>query len=332
MVVHVDDILLFGEESLVNAVVDVLKQQLKVKPVALLEKPGDTCGYLGRLIHRVVGGFKMEANPKIIQSLIADLEVADARAVKTPSVRYGAQQLTAAVELPPGDIFHFRSALGRLQYVAHDRPDVQFAAHQIASAGAHPTNVGVWRLRRVAKYLRGRPRLTWTFVEGEVPSRLTVTVDADWAGNPKDRRSVSGGLLMLGGSVLVSWARGQRSPALSSAESEYYAIATGIQEARYVQSIGEEMSLSFEVQVRTDSSSAKAASEKVGALHMKHMQLRYFFVKSLVEQGLVSVIKIPTASNPADMLTKSVPEATLCRCLDELPMLRFGEKEEEPSP
>ena len=63
---------------------------------------------------------------------------------------------------------------------------------------------------------------------------------------------------------------------------------------------------------------------------MKHMQLRYFFVKSLVEQGLVSVHKIPTASNPADMLTKSIPEAVLCRCLSELPMLQFEEEEERP--
>ena len=52
---------------------------------------------------------------------------------------------------------------------------------------------------------------------------MDVFADSDWAGNPRDRKSVSGGILMLGRHQLESWSSGQQVIALSSGEAEFYA-------------------------------------------------------------------------------------------------------------
>ena len=46
----------------------------------------------------------------------------------------------------------------------------------------------------------------------------------------------------------------------------------------------------------------------------KHIGIRYHFVRSLLEQGLVKLEKIHTSQNPADMLTKVVTVEKLRSC------------------
>ena len=60
---------------------------------------------------------------------------------------------------------------------------------------------------------------------GKLDDVIHVTVDADWAGNPKTRCSTSGGVLAIGPCFTVRhWSVTQATVSLSSAESEAKAI------------------------------------------------------------------------------------------------------------
>ena len=48
----------------------------------------------------------------------------------------------------------------------------------------------------------------------------------------------------------------------------------------------------------------------------KHIDVRYHFVRDVVLQGTVTVQKISTTENPADMLTKSIPSEKFRHCLN----------------
>ena len=62
-----------------------------------------------------------------------------------------------------------------------------------------------------------------------------MTVDADWAGDPKTRCSTSGGVLAIGPCFTVRhWSVTQATVSLSSAESETKAITKCCIEALYV--------------------------------------------------------------------------------------------------
>jgi hypothetical protein len=46
----------------------------------------------------------------------------------------------------------------------------------------------------------------------------------------------------------------------------------------------------------------------------KHIQLRYHFIRSILEDGQLKLEKIHTSQNPADMLTKAVTKEKLEGC------------------
>eukprot|EP00973_Karenia_brevis_P093162 12415923-Karenia_brevis.AAC.1 len=51
----------------------------------------------------------------------------------------------------------FKSRCMRLQFIALDRPEIQFVAKELAQTMATPTVNGLEHLKSVARFLRGRP-------------------------------------------------------------------------------------------------------------------------------------------------------------------------------
>ena len=49
-------------------------------------------------------------------------------------------------------------------------------------------------------------------------------------------------------------------------------------------------------------------------LNTKHIQLRYHFIRSILEDGHLKLEKIHTSQNPTDMLTKGVTREKLSSC------------------
>ena len=47
----------------------------------------------------------------------------------------------------------------------------------------------------------------------------------------------------------------------------------------------------------------------------KHIQLKYHFIRSVLDEELLKLEKIHTSQNPADMLTKGVTREKLSSCL-----------------
>ena len=45
----------------------------------------------------------------------------------------------------------------------------------------------------------------------------------------------------------------------------------------------------------------------------KHIALRYHFIRQLIAEGIIDVVKVGTADNVADVLTKAVDRATFER-------------------
>ncbi|CAE8594547.1 unnamed protein product [Polarella glacialis] len=331
--VHVDDLALAGPVREVNRVLKLMEETLTVKKVLRLEKPGDTGELLGRRIVRTKKGFQVTHGKAIGDSMIEEFHLQQAHTVTVPAVNYTDKQREEATELPEqpeGDEpsgSNYRRGGGQVMDVAHDRPDLQFAAKEVARAMAKPTSLDVTKLKRIARYLKQYPTMTLVLELEELPEALTVYVDSDWAGDSATRKSTSGGIVMLGDVVLTTWSRTQASVSLSSAEAEYYAITSGAVEAMYVQNLLKEMRRDFPIKICADSSAAKASSERHGVQRMKHMQIRLMFLKSLVKEGIVQMQKVKTDENPADMLTKALSQEKLQRCLQLLPGLARQEAE-----
>ena len=141
-----------------------------------------------------------------------------------------------------------------------------------------------------------------------------MTVDADWAGDPKTRCSTSGGVLAIGLCFTVRhWSVTQATVSLSSAESEAKAITKGCVEALYVKHLLEHQTARpFKIEVWTDGSSAKAIMQRVGpGRRAKHLEVQTLWVQQLEKICLISLNKLDTMENVADVLTEHVSRAVL---------------------
>ena len=167
------------------------------------------------------------------------------------------------------------------------------------------------KVKHLLKYLKATRTYGQIFKQVTTdsrPSEIEVFADADWAGCHKSRRSTSGFAVMVQGNLIHSASRTQGSVAMSSAESELYALCSAVQEALFLRNLMVESGLGSSkmvINLYTDSSSAKSLVSRVGpGKKSKHIELRYLFIQELVADGQVKVKKNGTHDNVSDLMTK----------------------------
>ena len=95
----------------------------------------------------------------------------------------------------------FQQLVGSLNYLTITRLDISCAIQQVSRFMYTPRHLHLVVVRRIIKYLRGTPSHGLFFPTGS-PLRLVAYSDADWAGCPDTRRSVSGWCMFLGDSLI----------------------------------------------------------------------------------------------------------------------------------
>ena len=114
----------------------------------------------------------------------------------------------------------FRSTSARANYLALDRPDLQFAVKERCRSMSRPTKNSWTKLIRLGKYIVHKPRLVLHYKWQDPVLEMVTYSDTNWAGCLKSRVSTFGGVIKFGDHLLRSWSETQTNIALSSAESD----------------------------------------------------------------------------------------------------------------
>jgi hypothetical protein len=133
-------------------------------------------------------------------------------------------------------------------------------------------------------------------------------VDADWARDLDRRRSTSRYVFNLFGGAISWMSKRQAIVALSTIESEYMATTHASKEVVWLQRLCSGIGLvQKSVRIECDSQSAIFLA-KNHAYHSKtkHIDVQYHFVRDMIEENKVSLMKVDTLKNVVDSLTKSV--------------------------
>jgi len=217
------------------------------------------------------------------------------------------------VELDSHVATEFRGLAARANYLSLDRPDIQFATKEICREMARPTEKGMLKMKRLARYLLQFPRVVLEYNPSvEECGIIDVYSDSDWAGCVRTRKSTSGGIMMLGDGVVKTWSSTQTTIAQSSGEAEYYALVRAAAEGLGMQSVMQDLGWKMRVRLHVDSSAAKSIASRVGLGRVRHLEVKFLWLQAVVRDRRLEIRKVHGTENPADVLTKpkSAEEAT----------------------
>ncbi|KAI5353001.1 hypothetical protein L3X38_005893 [Prunus dulcis] len=170
---------------------------------------------------------------KYVKELLSKVDLQDSKPCPTPCLPY--HRLLKDDGKPYSHPEQYRSIVGALQYLTFTRPYIAFSVNQACQFMHNPMESHVVAVKRILRYLKG----TIDFGIWFKPSLLHLQAysDAGWAGDPNDRRSVSGFIVYLGSSP-ISWAsKKQHIVSRSSTEAEYRALAIAAAELAWIRQL-----------------------------------------------------------------------------------------------
>ncbi|KAL5812783.1 hypothetical protein ACOSQ3_027733 [Xanthoceras sorbifolium] len=315
LLLYVDDMLVAGSDMQ-----EIMNLKRELSKQFAMKDLGAAKQILGMRIKRdTKSGTLLLSQAEYIKKVLSRFNMQDAKPVSTPlgiHFRLSKEQSPKTEE----ERTHmakvlYASAIGSLMYaMVCTRPDIAQAVGAVSRYMNNPGKIHWEAVKWILRYLRGTTNKTLCFKGGD--TTLTGYVDADLAGNVDIRKSTTGYVYTLGGTA-VSWvSQLQKIVALSTTEAEYVAVTEASKEMVWLQSFLEELGKKQEDNVLYCDSQSAIHLAKNPSFHSrtKHIQLRYHFIRSLLEDGILKLEKISGAQNPADMLTKTVTTDKLKLC------------------
>ena len=277
-----------------------LKELARLGPGAGDDKEGCV---LNRLVRWTARGLEYEADPRQCERLVKDLKLAGAKSVVTPGVKVSLQQLGEDEPLEASKHSPFRAVAARANYVSADRPDTQFAAKEVCRWMAKPSAVALAGLKRLGRYLEGKPRLVYAY-PWQAAGQLEVYADTDWAGCPRTRKSTSGGGMMMGSHLIKSWSSTQPLITLSSGEAEFHGVVKAAGTGMGYQALLADLGVAVPLRVWTDSTASIGICGRQGLGRLRHIDTQSLWIQQRVRDGSFELRKVRGSENPADLLTK----------------------------
>ncbi|EIW73540.1 hypothetical protein TREMEDRAFT_26053 [Tremella mesenterica DSM 1558] len=202
---------------------------------------------------------------------------------------------------------------GSILYLATiTRPDIAYAA-SVLCRFISKWSLDHWKAaKHLLRYLRGTSDLALTFDATAGKRTILGWADADWGGCLDTRRSTTGYVFSTYGGV-VSWkSRRQPTVALSTTQAELLASTEAGKEAIWLRQLLADLELGpgdgEPVNILNDNNGAiQLAKHQHGFKLNKAFDMRAQWIREHQDAQLVRLKYTPTASNRADLLTKTLP-------------------------
>ena len=136
---------------------------------------------------------------KYTSELLSRAGLLDSKAVDTP-IKFNAH-LTPIGGKPLSNPSLYRCLVGSLVYLIITRPNISYVVHQVSQYLSAPWSTHYAAVLRILRYLKGT-LFHGLFYSAHSPLILRAFSDADWAGDPTDRRSTIGYCFLLGSSLI----------------------------------------------------------------------------------------------------------------------------------
>jgi hypothetical protein len=246
--------------------------------------------------------------------------------------------------------FGYRQGIGKLIYaMVTCRPDISYPVIKLSQYSTKPAKIHYEAIKNIYRYLnqtknegiyywRKSPRMDLPIVpvpeikrdgnyehesvkerQDNKNDKLYAAVDSDYAGDTTHRRSVTGIILRIAGGTVFYKTKFQDTIALSSTEAEFTAAAEAGKYILYVRSILEEIGVpqhEATTLFEDNQGALLMANAQQPTKRTRHMDIKTFVLQQWVERDLITLKRIATADNYADVMTKATGRILFYRHMD----------------
>ena len=206
------------------------------------------------------------------------------------------------------EVQRYRSVAAILNYLAPDRPNVQYAVKEVCRNMSAPRLSDWAKLKRFVRYLVGRPRLITKMDYQYRVVEFKVCSDSNWVGCRTTQKPTSGGCLYFGSHCITFWSKTQHNITISGAEAEAEAVAVvkTVSEAFANQRLCPEFGANFKMNVYIDAQAAKGILEREGVVKIRHIDVGVLWLQQRHLRSQLEFAKVNGSVNPADLMTKGL--------------------------
>ena len=213
----------------------------------------------------------------------------------------------------------YRELVGSLNYLAvATRPDIAYAVGRLASFLDCYREEHWNAAQHVLRYIKGTRSLSLT-LGGDFSLSLAGFADSDYANCRDTSRSISGYCFSLG-SGMISWSsKKQKHATDSSCYAEYIALHHANKETVFLRELLEGLGFPPDTStpLKCDNDAARRlVGDQSNHVNVKHFCVKYHTTRDLVDEGIVHIVRIPSADNVADIFTKALARPTFINFRD----------------
>ncbi|GJZ65747.1 retrovirus-related pol polyprotein from transposon TNT 1-94 [Tanacetum coccineum] len=295
--IYVDDII-FGStcQDMCDEFAKIMHDEFEMSMM------GELNFFLGLQIKQMEDGIFFNQS-KYIKEMLKKFGLEDSKPMKTPMS--SDTKLTKDEECESVDSTKYRGMIGSLLYLTASRPDIMFSVCLCARFQEAPKTSHLEAVKRIFRYIKGTTHLGLWYPKGTGIETI-VYADSDHAGDYVDRKSTSG-ICTFVGCCLTSWfSKKQTALAISTTEAEYISAGKACQQALWMKQALIDYDVQLDdVPIMCDNKGAIDLSKNpVQHSRTKHIKIRHHFLRDNVQKGHISIEKVASVDNIADILTK----------------------------
>lgn len=237
-----------------------------------------------------------------IERLLVKFQMDSAKPVSAPLIHQ--TDLIEGEELGAPFTGPYQELLGALQYLAQvTRPDILYATNFLSRFNKAPMTAHWIAAKRILRYLKGTMRKGLTYEKKQLA--IEAYSDANWGGDQIDRRSTSGGIILLAGGPITYFSRKQTNIATSTTESEYVAASEAAKEITGLLQFLRELGISVEqTTLKIDNASTIKQIKNGESKRNKHVDIKYHHVRERYLANDFVLEDVESKEQLADYLTK----------------------------
>ncbi|GJR92550.1 retrovirus-related pol polyprotein from transposon TNT 1-94 [Tanacetum coccineum] len=240
---------------------------------------------------------------KYIKEMLKKLGLEDSKPTKMPMSTE--IKLTKDDEANSKDSSKYQGMIGSLLYLTAIRPDIMFSVCLCARFQENSKTTHLEAIKRIFRCIRGTSHLGLWYPK-RTRIETIVYADSDHAGDYVDRKSTSGVCTFMG-CCLTSWfAKKQTVLAISMTEAEYVSAEKACQQALWMKQalIDYGICLNDIPIMCYNKGNIDLSKNPVQHSRTKHIEICHHFLRDNVQKGNISIKKVASEDNIADIFTK----------------------------